>query len=341
VEEQKSNEKNEPSEVNPDVKVEESSDDGRGEGRKRSRRTDRNLNQALSESARPNLPIWHDAQIPASLELEVSVRTLLEAGVHFGHQTSRWNPIMASNIYTVRNGIHIINLPKTMQAWMTAKNAIVDLVAQGGSVLFVGTKKQAQEAIVEEAKRCASFYVSHRWLGGMLTNFSTIRKSVDRMKKVEEILVQEEEALKVGRGMKFTKKERLMMARELEKLNLSLAGIRDMTSLPQLIFVIDIRREDIAVKEAKRLDIPVFALVDTNCDPNVVNYPIPSNDDGTRAIRLFAKAVAEAVNEGRRKYFETKKHSPADGGKSSSKRGGGSSSASKYKGDTSAQAAAV
>jgi len=242
------------------------------------------------ETAAPKAPV------------EITLRTLLEAGAHFGHQTSRWNPAMSPYIYGSRNGIHIINLPKTVQAWNRAKSAIEEMAAQGGSFLFVGTKKQAQESVGEEAKRCNGFYVAERWLGGMLTNFSTVRKSVDRMKKLEEILQEEEERQNSGASFKFTKKERLMFARELEKLVSSIGGIRDMTSLPSMLFVIDIRREEIAVKEARRLDIPVVALVDTNCDPAAVPYAIPSNDDGTRAIRLFAQAVADTVLEGRKRY---------------------------------------
>jgi len=211
---------------------------------------------------------------------------------------------MAPYIHSVRNGIHIINLPRSIQAWSSAQRSIIELVGQGGSVLFVGTKKQAQDAMATESKRCDSFFVSQRWLGGMLTNFATIRKSIDRMKKVEEILKSEEEAQAIGQTSKFTKKERLMLSRELTKLNFSLGGIREMTSIPQMLFVVDVKREEIAVKEAKRLDIPVVALVDTNCDPRVVTHPIPSNDDGSRAIKLFAQAVSDAVIEGKRLLAE-------------------------------------
>lgn len=234
--------------------------------------------------------------------VEINLKSLLEAGVHFGHQTSRWHPAMAEYIYTSRNGIHIINLPKTIQSWAKAREAIVSIAARGGKVLFVGTKKQAQKAIIEEAKRCGAFYVSHRWLGGMLTNFQTIRKSISRMKKVEAILQEEELAIASGEPTKYKKKERLMMTKELEKLEYSLGGIRNMHSHPQLIFVVDIKREDISIKEAKRLDVPVVGLVDTNCNPAEVEYPIPSNDDGTRAIRLFCAAIADAIIEGREVY---------------------------------------
>ncbi len=234
--------------------------------------------------------------------VEISLRSLLEAGVHFGHQTSRWNPAMSKFIYGVRNGIHVIHLPRTIESWSKAREAIIEVAARGGSILFVGTKKQAQDAVVEEARRCGAYYVSRRWLGGMMTNFQTIRKSIERMNKVEQILAEEEEAQKTGKHTKYTKKERLMMSREREKLEFSLGGIRDMYSAPSLMFVIDTKREDIAIKEATKLDISVVALVDTNSDPSVVQYPIPSNDDGTRAIRLFCSAVADAVLEGKQMY---------------------------------------
>lgn len=233
-------------------------------------------------------------------KVEISLQSLLEAGAHFGHQTSRWNPTMAPYIYTARNGIHIINLPKTVQAWQEAREAIAQTITRGGNILFVGTKKQAQDAVVAEAIRSGAFYVSRRWLGGMLTNFQTIRKSIERLNKIETILAEEENLLATSQTPKFTKKERLMMSREREKLEFSLGGIRDMHGAPELIFVIDIRREEIAISEAARLNIPVVALVDTNCNPRSVTYPIPSNDDGTRAIRLFCAAVADTVIEARK-----------------------------------------
>lgn len=234
--------------------------------------------------------------------VEITLRSLLEAGVHFGHQTSRWNPAMSKFIYGVRNGIHVIHLPRTIESWTKAREAIIEVTARGGSVLFVGTKKQAQDAVVEEARRCGAYYVSRRWLGGMMTNFQTIRKSIDRMGKVEQILAEEELNQKSGKGTKFTKKERLMMTREREKLEFSLGGIRDMYAAPSLMFIIDTKREDIAIKEATKLDIPVVAMVDTNCDPSLVQFPVPANDDGTRSIRLFCSAVADAVIEGRQVY---------------------------------------
>ncbi|MFN8389358.1 MAG: 30S ribosomal protein S2 [Bdellovibrionota bacterium] len=250
---------------------------------------------------------------PARPKVNITLQTLLEAGAHFGHQTSRWSPAMAPYIYTSRNGIHIINLPKTVQSWERAKKAIEAVVGRGGNVLFVGTKKQAQEAVIEEAQRCGAFFVARRWLGGMMTNFQTIRRSIDRMNKLGTIIADDEAAIAAGNHPKFTKKERLMMSREREKLEFSLGGIKDMHSSPQLLFVIDIKREEIAVKEARRLDIPVVALVDTNCDPKNVSYAIPSNDDGTRAIRLFCAAVADAVLEGRKIAGERKLSEPSEG----------------------------
>lgn len=244
----------------------------------------------------PHLPHGVGAATPT---VQVNMRTLVEAGAHFGHQTSRWCPAMAPYIYSTRNGIHIINLPKTVECWKKARKSIVEVASKGGSVLFVGTKKQAQEAVATEAKRCGAFYVSHRWLGGMLTNFQTIRKSVDRMRRFEDTLAEEEKSIAQGKSPRYTKKERLIMTREIEKLNKSLGGIRDLHGTPGLVFVIDIKREHIAVSEAMKLDVPVIALVDTNCDPKQVTLPIPANDDGTRAIKLFCQAVADAVIEGR------------------------------------------
>ncbi len=240
-----------------------------------------------------------DPDIAPRDPVQITLKSLLEAGAHFGHQTSRWNPEMAPYIYGTRNGIHIIDLPKSVQAWKSAREAIVKIASEGGSILFVGTKKQAQQPIMEEAKRCGAFDVTKRWLGGMITNYQTMRKSIERMKKVELILQEEELLASNNESPKFTKKERLMMTRELEKLEFSLGGIRDMYAPPKLIFVVDIKREDIAIKEAKRLDIPVVAIVDTNCNPNKVEHPIPSNDDGTSAVRIFAAAISDAITEGR------------------------------------------
>ena len=224
---------------------------------------------------------------------EVSMKQLLEAGVHFGHQTSRWNPKMKPYIFGARNGIYIIDLQQTVKMARDAFRFIRDLVAKGGTIMFVGTKKQAQDPVREEAERCEGLYVNNRWLGGMLTNFQTIKASIDRLKKLEETL----EDPKMGEAL--TKKEMLGVRREVAKLMISLGGIKAMKRLPDALFVIDPKKEEIAVKEANRLGIPVVAILDTNCDPDLVDYRIPGNDDAIRAIRLFAGAVADAVIEGR------------------------------------------
>ena len=253
-----------------------------------------------SQKAEAPRNVMQEPTEPPRDPVEISLRTLLESGAHFGHQCSRWNPKMGPYIYTSRNGIHIIDLPKSVQAWKIAREAIVKTVASGKTVLFVGTKKQAQDAVAEEARRCGAYYVTRRWLGGMMTNFQTIRKSIERMKKVEGILEEEEELIAKGETSNYKKKERLLMSKELTKLEFSLGGIRNMYAAPGLMFVVDIKREDIAIKEAHRLDIPVVALVDTNCDPEKVDFPIPSNDDGTRAVRLFSAGVCDAILEGKK-----------------------------------------
>jgi small subunit ribosomal protein S2 len=224
---------------------------------------------------------------------EVSMKQLLEAGVHFGHQTSRWNPKMKPYIFGARNGIYIIDLQQTVKLFRDAYNFIRELVADGGVVMFVGTKKQAQDAIREETDRCEMLYVNNRWLGGMLTNFQTIKASIDRLKKLEEILEDPKmiEAL--------TKKEMLGIRRERDKLLTAMGGIKNMKRLPDAMFVIDPKKEEIAVSEANRLSIPVVAVVDTNCDPDVIDWKIPGNDDAIRAIRLFTAAIADAVLEGK------------------------------------------
>ena len=229
---------------------------------------------------------------------EVTMKQLLEAGVHFGHQTSRWNPKMKPYIFGARNGIYIIDLQQTVKMFRDAYAFVRELAAQGGSVLFVGTKKQAQDAIREEAERCEGFYVTNRWLGGMLTNFQTIKQSIDRLRKLDETLESETmlEAL--------TKKEMITVRRERDKLMASLGGIRNMKKLPDALFVVDPKKEEIAVREANKLGIPVVAAVDTNCDPDVIDYKIPGNDDAIRAIRLFCTAIADAVIEGRELYEE-------------------------------------
>src|SRR5690554_5947399 len=222
---------------------------------------------------------------------DVTLRRLLEAGVHFGHQTRFWNPKMAPYIFGERNKIHIINLEKTLPLFHEATEFVRKLVADGGVVLFVGSKRAARQAIAEEATRCGMPYVSQRWLGGMLTNFKTIRQSIKRLKDLEEITQ--------GGGSEFTKKELLTLSRERDKLQRALGGIKDMDSLPDAVFVIDVGHEEIAVKEAQKLGIPVVAVVDTNCSPEGIDYPIPGNDDAMRAIQLYAAGIADAVLAGK------------------------------------------
>jgi small subunit ribosomal protein S2 len=230
---------------------------------------------------------------------EISMKQLLEAGVHFGHQTSRWNPKMKPYIFGARNGIHIIDLQQTVSMFKDVEAAVRKLAESGGNVLFVGTKKQAHEAIKEEAERCGMFYVHNRWLGGTLTNFSTIRQSIERLRKLEEM----ENDPKIVEAL--TKKEMLGLKREKEKLEQSLGGIKGMRKLPDAIFVVDPKQEEIAVKEARKLRIPVIAVIDTNCDPDMVDYKVPGNDDAIRAIRLFCAAIADAVIEGKTHYEQS------------------------------------
>ncbi|ABB13786.1 MULTISPECIES: 30S ribosomal protein S2 [Carboxydothermus] len=222
----------------------------------------------------------------------ISMKQLLEAGVHFGHQTRRWNPKMAEYIFTDRNGIYIIDLQKTAKKLEEAYSFVRELSAQGGTILFVGTKKQAQDAIKEEAERCGMFYVNQRWLGGTLTNFKTIRKRVERLIEIEKM--EQEGALSV-----LPKKEVAKILKEKEKLSRFLSGIKEMKKLPDALFVVDPRKEKIAVAEARKLDIPVVAIVDTNCDPDEVDYVIPGNDDAIRAVKLITSKIADAVIEGR------------------------------------------
>ncbi len=222
----------------------------------------------------------------------ITMKELLEAGVHFGHQAKRWNPKMKKYIFGERNGIYIIDLQKTLKLFKEAYDFVRDTASQGKDILFVGTKKQAQDAITEEAKRCGMYYVSSRWLGGMLTNFTTIRKSIDRLKKIEKMKED-------GTYEKLTKKEVAALEKERTKLEKILSGIKVMPDLPSAVFIIDPRKEAIAVHEANKLGIPVVAVVDTNCDPDNIDYVIPGNDDAIRAIRLMASKVADAVIEGR------------------------------------------
>ena len=221
----------------------------------------------------------------------ISMKQLLEAGVHFGHQTRRWNPKMAPYIFTERNGIYIIDLQKTSRKVDEAYPAVKSIAEEGGKVLFVGTKKQAQEAVKSEAERCGMYYINNRWLGGMLTNFKTIRSRVNRMFELEKM--EEDGTFDV-----LPKKEVLNLRAELDKLQKNLNGIRDMTELPDLIFIVDPRKERIAISEAHILDIPLVGIVDTNCDPDEIDYVIPGNDDAIRAVKLIAATVADAVIEG-------------------------------------------
>jgi small subunit ribosomal protein S2 len=222
----------------------------------------------------------------------VSMKELLEAGVHFGHQTKRWNPKMKDFIFGERNGIYIIDLQKTHRLLQDALQYVQDLAAQGRTVLFVGTKRQAQEAIAEEAQRCGMPYVNERWLGGLLTNFVTIRKSLDRLRELESMSTD-------GRHERLTKKEVAQLEKERVKIEKNLKGIKGMKNVPDAVFVIDTRKESIAVQEARKLKVPVIGIVDTNCDPDEVDHVIPGNDDALRAIKLFAGRVADAVIAGR------------------------------------------
>jgi small subunit ribosomal protein S2 len=222
----------------------------------------------------------------------LTMKELLEAGVHFGHQTKRWNPKMQKYIFGERNGIYIIDLQKTLKKFREAYAFVRDLAAKGGAVLFIGTKKQAQDTVFEEAGRCGMFYVNQRWLGGTLTNFETIRKSIGRLKKLEEMK-------EAGEWERLPKKEALELDRERQKLEKALIGIKAMEQLPAAVFIIDPRKEKIAVAEAQRLGIPIAAIVDTNCDPTGIDYPIPGNDDAIRAVRLITARIADAILEGR------------------------------------------
>ena len=246
------------------------------------------------------------------MAVEISMKELLEAGVHFGHQTRRWNPKMKEYIFGERNGIHIVDLQKTLKMFRDAARYVSELTAQGRAVLFVGTKRQAQEAVAEEAKRANMYYVNNRWLGGTLTNFATVQKSIKRLR---ELKAMKED----GRMAQLSKKEAARLERELKHLQANLEGIEAMAALPDALFVVDSSCEDIAVREARRMGIPVVAIVDTNCDPDLVDVVIPGNDDALRAIKLFTSKIADAVKEGREQYersqLETQKaaEQPAEG----------------------------
>ena len=227
----------------------------------------------------------------------ISMKLLLEAGVHFGHQTNKWNPKMKPYIFGARNGIYIIDLQQTVAMFKTACNFVVETVASGGELLFVGTKKQAQESIREESGRCGMPHVNQRWLGGMLTNFATIKKSIDRLNSLDRMFS--------GDSIRaFPKKEILRLQKEKDKLEKVLGGIRHIRGLPGGMFVVDPKRENIAVSEAKKLRIPIVAIVDSNCDPDDIDYVIPGNDDAIRAIKLFSSRVADAILEGKKKFEE-------------------------------------
>ncbi len=228
----------------------------------------------------------------------VTMKELLESGVHFGHQTRRWNPKMKPYIFGSRNGIYIIDLQKTVRFFQQAYNFVVEATSAGETVLFVGTKPQAQDIIREEAERCGMYYVNHRWLGGMLTNFKTIKQRVDRLKELDAMFED-------GSITKFPKKEVLRLARQREKLEKNLGGIKEMKHLPGVLYVVDTPKEKIAVAEANKLGIPVVAIVDTNSDPDLIDYPIPGNDDAIRAIRLITSRIADACIEGRKRFEES------------------------------------
>ncbi len=232
---------------------------------------------AVAEKPRGNIKMF-----------EISIKQLLEAGVHFGHPTKKWNPKMAEYIFTQRNGIHIVDLQKTVKKFEEAYNYVADLAAEGGTILFVGTKKQAADTVKEEAQKCGMYYVNVRWPGGMLTNFNTIRKSIKRLKDLEKMQAD-------GTFDLLPKKEVAKLVKEMQDLEKSYGGIKDMERLPSALFVVDTRKEHIAVLEAKKLGIPVVAIVDTNCDPEDADYIIPGNDDAIRAIKLIAGALADAV----------------------------------------------
>jgi small subunit ribosomal protein S2 len=232
------------------------------------------------------------------LAVEITMKELLEAGVHFGHQTRRWNPKMKEYIFGERNGIHIVDLQKTLKMFRDAARFVSELSGQGKTILFVGTKRQAQEAVAEEAQRCGMYYINHRWLGGTLTNWTTLQKSIKRLKALRAMVED-------GRMAQLSKKEAARLKREMDHHLENLAGVENMAALPDAMFVIDSNAEDIAVREARRMGVPVVAIVDTNCNPEVVDWVIPGNDDALRAIRLFASKISEAVIEGRQNFEQS------------------------------------
>ena len=251
---------------------------------------------------------------------QVTMRDLLEAGVHFGHQTNRWNPKMRPYIYGARNGIHIVDLSQTVRLFASAYDFISTKIGKGGSVLFVGTKKQAQETVSEQAQRANQYFIVNRWLGGTLTNFQTIRKSIDRLKQLDKMS-------RDGSYAKYTKKEVLNFERARAKLDANVGGIQDMGSLPTVLFVLDPKKEEIAIKEANKLKIPVVAVCDTNCDPSGVDYVIPGNDDAIRSIRLFTSAIADACLEGAKSANVRREESAREAARNASSYNAGASTA--------------
>lgn len=250
---------------------------------------------------------------------EISVMSLLKAGAHFGHKTERWNPKMLPYIYGQRNNVHIINLDQTYSYWIKARKYVHDIVSRGGSVLFVGTKLQARPLVEAAARRSGSYYITNRWLGGTLSNFQTLKNSMRRMKSLEDLLEQSNQA---DTKIKIAKKEKLSISRQVEKLQHNLGGIREMRKLPDLLFVLDVNKESIAVAEAKKLQIPVVALVDTNVDPAKVDMPIPSNDDAYKAIKLFVDGMAEAIIEAKKVFKNRMQEQAVINAKASAARSG-------------------
>ncbi len=229
---------------------------------------------------------------------EITLQQMIEAGAHYGHRTNKWDPKMKPYIFGEKEGIHVIDLRHTFELYKNACEAIKSIVAAGGKVLFVGTKKQAQNSITESAQKALMPYVSYRWLGGMLTNFKTIRSSIDKLKKYEKMI-------ETNQLQKFSKKEIMQMSKEIQKLDRNLGGLRNMTKAPKALFIVDVRREHLAIEDAKKLGIPIIAIVDTNANPTLVDYPIPANDDAIRSIKLFTDGIAEACIEGNALYEET------------------------------------
>jgi small subunit ribosomal protein S2 len=275
-------------------------------------------------------------------QVTIDVKSLLDAGAHYGHQVERWNPRMLPFIYGQRTNIHIINLDLTVKLWAKARKFVVDKMSQGGNILFVGTKHQARDIIREQAQRCGAHYVNSRWLGGTLSNFQTIKNSIERMRKMEEFLQKSEEE---NTEIRLSKKEKLSISREVEKLEANLGGIRDMKKVPDVVFVVDISKDHIAVSEANRLHIPVVALVDTNTDPSKIKFAIPSNDDSSKTIRLFVSAIADAVIEGKKdleaRQAKQAAEAPVGGKRGAAKNPAVASTAGEGEADAEANAAAL